>query len=108
MNDDILSLLLQAENEYLEALKIAAKKASEYAVNSKEKQNDYIKKLEQEWRSFEKSENNKLAETLAETERRLEMKTAEFKKQLQDSQKQKAGLISDRLKEEVLSLYGNR
>jgi len=108
LNEDILSLLLQTESEYHAAMKNATKEAEDYADDSKEKQNAYIEGLKQEWDLFEKAENDKLAKMLADDEVRLEAKTAELKEQLRISQKKKADLISERLKEEVLSLYGHR
>ena len=107
MNDEIWYLLLQAEKEYDNSVKNAVKAAEDYAGERRKEQSAYIENLKLEWQNFEKSENNKLIETLSENERKLEIKAAELKNLLKISQKKKAELISERLKEEVLSLYGN-
>ena len=108
MNEDILYLLLQAENEYHSAMKNAVKEAEDYADECRERQNGYIEELKKNWHLFENSENGKLEQMLSENERKLEAKAAELKEYLRISQKKKADLISERLKEEVLSLYGSR
>ena len=108
MNEDILYVLLQAENEYQSAMKNAVKEAEDYADGLRNKQAAYIEELKQNWHLFEVSENEKLEKMLFDDEQRLEAKTADLKEQLRISQKKKADLISERLKEEVLSLYGNR
>ena len=108
MNEDILTLFLQAENEYHNAIKNAAQKGGDYADDSKAQQNVYIEKLKHDWYLFEKTETEKLSKMLFDDEQRLEAETAESKKRLKINQKKKADLISERLKEEVLSLHGHR
>lgn len=107
MNEDILSLLLQAENEYHAAMENAVKKADSYEEDSKKNQAGYIDKLRREWDLFEKSENDKLAEMIAGDEQKAEKRAEEQKRQLKESQVRKADIISERLKRGVLSLYGN-
>ena len=108
MNEDILYALLQAENEYQAAMKNAVKDAEDYADDCRNKQIAYIEELKQNWHLFEKSEKEKLEKRLSDDEQKLEIKAAELKRQLKISQEKKADLISERLKGEVLSLYGNR
>ena len=108
LNDDIFLLILQAENEYHVAIKNAVKKAENYVDDCKKKQNSYIEDLKQDWRLVEKSENDKFSKMLSENTEKLENKMAESKKYLNISQKKKIDSISDRLKKEVISLYGNR
>jgi len=108
LSEDILSLLLQAENEYHAAMENAVKDAENYADDCKKKQAAYIEDLKQDWHLFEKSENDRLDKMLDEKEQDLETKMAELKEQLKISQQKKADLISERLKEEVIFLYGNR
>jgi len=103
-----LALLLQAENEYNTAVKTAVSEAENYADGCKKNQNAFIESLKQEWHLFEKSENEKFEKILDENEQNLEAKTKELKKQLKINQERKADFISERLKEEVLSLYGSR
>jgi len=108
LNESILSLLLQAENEYDAAIKNAVKETENYADECRKEQDAYVDGLNRDWEIFEKSETDKLDKTLAETEQNLEIKMAELKNQLKLRQEKKAELISGRLKEEVISLYGNR
>ncbi|MCL2814761.1 MAG: hypothetical protein FWD23_09195 [Oscillospiraceae bacterium] len=103
MNEDILSLLLQAENEYHAAMENAAKEAEVYEQDNEKNQAGYIDELKREWDLFEKSENRKLAQMIADEEQKSEKKAAEQKNQLKESQKKKAEIISERLKKEVLS-----
>lgn len=102
-----MSLLLQAENEYQIAMKSAVKDMEDYADECRQRLNAYIEELKNGWNMFEKMENEKLAKMLSEDERRLENKTVELKKHLKLNQEKMAEIISERLKKEVLSLYGN-
>jgi len=104
LNEDILSLILQAENEYHAAMKKTAEEAEGYADGRKKEQDAYIEGLKRDWHLFEESENKKLAEMFEENEKKLETEAAELKKRLIASQKKKADLISGRLKKEVISL----
>ena len=99
-----MSLLLQAEDEYHDAVKNAAKRAEDYANECKNRQSAYIEELKQNWRLFETSENEKLVKRLSEDEQRLEEKMTELKKRLKTSRDNKAEQISERLRSEVLSL----
>jgi len=106
LNNDILQLILQAENEYHAAMKNVVAEVENYADEYRKRQNAYIEDLKREWHLFEKSENDKFTEMLAESEKKLDAKMTELKKQLNVSKKKKADLISERLKKEVVSLYG--
>ena len=108
MNEDILSVLLQAESEYHAAVNTAVKKGENYADNCRKKQSAYIETLKRDWDLFEKTESDKLKNTLSDDEKRMDKEKEESKEKLKISQKEKADTISERLKEEVLSLYGNR
>ena len=108
MNEDILYLLLQAENEYHAAMKNAVKDAEDYSDECRKKQAAYIEELKQKWHLFEDSEKSKLEKMLFENGQKLEIKAAELKERLRTGQKKKADQISERLKKEVLSLYGDR
>jgi len=107
LNEDILSALLQAEGDYYAALKNAAQKSGEYAAKCKREQSDFIDSLARGWDAFEKAENDKLKDTLAADERRMEEETKNLKERLRDRQRERADTISERLKEEVLALYGS-
>lgn len=104
MEEDILSLILQAETEYRSFVEKAAEQAEGYAAECKERREAYIETLKQELNAFEKDENESLALTLAENERAMENEAAELKERLRACQAKKAEAISDRLAKEVLSL----
>jgi len=103
-----MALLLHAENEYHSAVMKAVREAEHYAADRKKRQSAYFEQLRREWERFEKAENGKLEKMLSEVEQKLEKDTAQLKRQLKASQEKKAGQISERLKEEVLSIYGSR
>jgi len=107
LNEDILTLLLQVENEYQTAMRNAVKEMEEYADECRQKQLAYIEELKHGWNMFEKTENEKLAKMLSDDEERLETMTIELKNQLKLAQEKIAEMISERLKKEVLSSYGN-
>ena len=107
LNEDIIFILTQAENGYDDAVKTAVREAGEYAAERKKIQAEYIEKLKEEWHIFEKSENDGLKRTLAEAEHKKETETVEIKRRLKISQENKAEMISERLKGEVLGLYGS-
>ena len=107
LKEDIINLILQAEKEYHNKLKKAVTEAEKYADDCKKKQGAIIDEMQEEWYSFEKAENEKLKNALYEDEQKMEIEMAKSKEQLKIRQIKKADLISDRLKEEVLSLYDN-
>lgn len=107
MNEKIMSLILQSENEYIEAVKRADAEAEIYAKDCLNRQTAKFIKLKQEWERFEKDENKNLKDMLSEAEQRIEKETAKMKERLKVRQQEKADIISERLKEEVLSIYGN-
>jgi len=108
LNEDILSVLLQAESEYHAAVENAVENAGIYTDDCRKKQSAYIEVLKQDWDSFEKAESDKLENMLLKDEQKMEAEMEELRKRLKISQSEKADIISERLKEEVLSLYGNR
>jgi len=107
LKNNVLELILKAENSYHETVKIAVKESEEYADERRKEQLVYSKSLEHEWSVYEKSENQKLERALIDDKVQLERETEETKEQLRDLQRLKLEIISDRLKEEVLSLHGN-
>ena len=104
MNEEILSLLLNTENEYNDAVGKAAERAEAYAEDRRKEQRAYIADLRLEWEVFEKAENDKLKNSLVEAEHRMEQETIQIKEHLKAAQEQKAEEISERLKREVLSV----
>ena len=107
LKEDIISLILQAEKEYHNTMKKVVTEAEKYADDCKKKQSAYIDNMQEEWYSFEKAENDKFKKALYEDEQKMDIEMAKSKEQLKIRQEKKAELISDRLKEEVLSLYDN-
>ena len=102
LGENIMELILQAENEYHLAIKNAVVEAEKYADGSKQTQRKYIDELEREWYSFERAETEKLEKALSEEEQRKTAETNISKDRLKVCQKQKIDEISDRLKEDVL------
>jgi peptidoglycan hydrolase CwlO-like protein len=105
---DALGLILQAEREYYIAIDKAVIEGKRYVDERKLKQEEHIKKEKNEWNLFEVSENEKLQSKLAKEEQRIEELLSELKDELKEMQEKKADIISTRLKEEVLSIHGNR
>ena len=103
---NILDLVLQAENEYHDTMKNGVKEAEAYTAQCKERQSDYIEELKNEWHLFEKSESEKFEAALLKDRHEMEARMAKMKEQLKILQSGKIDLISERLKKEVLSLYG--
>ena len=108
MKDEIITLILQAEREYHDAVKNAVNEAENYANESKMRQDADLEAMESEWRRSEEAENDKFQKSLHEDERKMIAEMAQKMEQLRKSQKEKMDSISERLKEEVLSLYGDR
>ena len=107
LKEDILELFLQAEKEYHDATKHTAEKAEKYKQERKNEQKDNFEYLRRELRSFEKSEREKFESALFEQRRKMEKEYADAKERLKACQRNRAGLISERLKREVLSSYGD-
>jgi hypothetical protein len=103
LKDDIFDLILHAEEGYKEALKGAMAEAGKYVDGCREKQSAYIEELRQGWDLYEKAETERFAVAISEEERKMEAETAEYIKQLRTCQEAKAEIISQRIKEEVLS-----
>ena len=107
MNEDYIALLLQVENDYHNAIKKAVSEAEAQADLLKQRQKAYVESLRKEWHAYEKEENDKLNKTIAEDNIKIESETAVSKERLKTLQMKKAEMISERLKEEVLGLYGS-
>ena len=107
IKEDILYLILQAEKEYQTAVKNAEKEGGQYVDDCKEKQTAYFEELKREWYLFAKAENEKYIKKLYDDEQRMELEIEKSKEQLKACQTKKIDVISERLKMEVLSPYGN-
>ena len=107
MKEDVISEILRAENDYNYALSSAVKEAEQYAAEARAQQSAWQDKLRQDFRHFEKAERDRFEETLSESMRKMDEENTAAKELMRTRQQKKAGEISDRLKEEVLSLYGD-
>ena len=107
LKENILNLILQAEKEYHDALNKAMREGEKYVDDCKRKQDAFVEQLKRKWYLFEKTENENFQKKLLDEEQRMEAITTEKKDDLKNRQQLKADIISQRLKEEVLSLYGN-
>jgi len=103
MKQDILNLILQAENEYHAKVKSYVAEAEKYVDLCKQKQSAYMENLKYEWYVFEKGEKEKFERDLADTEKRIDAETAVKKERLKTRQEENIEALSERLKEEVLS-----
>ena len=104
MKEDVLSLLLESEEEYFRAVKDAESDAGEYVNGRRKEQSVFIGELKQETYLYEKSESEKLERALSEEYERMEKEADRLKKRMKTRQREKADWISELLKEEVLSL----
>jgi len=104
LKEDILALLLQTENDYRDAIKAAVEEGEQYVAGRRKEQESLINKLRADFRDYEESESEKLERTLLEECDRMENEAVRFKIEMKRRQEEKADQISQRLKEEVLSL----
>ena len=109
LKEDIIGLILQAEKEYHNTVRQAVAEAEQYADDCKEKQGAYIESLKEDWHLFEKGENEAFEAAFARDEQKTKKESAKSRARLRLCQEKMIGVISERLKEEVLSFYyGNR
>jgi len=106
LKEDILSLILQTEKEYHHTVRKAVEEAEKYADDCKKNQGAALEDLEQEWYSYEREEKEKWERAFQEEERKMEAEMKKSKEKLEICQREKAEAISERLMEEVFSLYG--
>jgi len=104
LKEDVLQILLNVESEYHSGMKRAVKEAEKYVENRRNGQKAHIEELKQKLTFFEKTENEKLEQTLLAESERLEEEAAKLKVLMKTRQMEKAEHISGRLKEEVLFL----
>ena len=99
-----MSLLLQAEIEYHNAVKNSVKSAEKYVDDSRKEQTAYIEELKQSLLFYEKTESEMLEQTLFIESEKMEITASGLKEQMKIRKEDKADQISELLKEEVLSL----
>ena len=108
MKNDVLQLIIQAEEDYQKTVHEAVLEAEQYVDEQRDKQSVYIKQLEEEWTLFEGKENRVLEEKMTANQVEQEAILEQRKIELQARQQEKKADISERLKKEVLTFYGNR
>ena len=107
MNEDIISIILRAENDYHSELEKTTLQAEEYEQDSRTKQRAYQEKLRGDFQTFEKEQRDEFDKTLYESMQKMDSENNTIKEQMKACQKNMAEIISERLKKEVLSLYGD-
>ena len=107
MKTNVLELIIKAENDYQDTVNKAVSEAEKYVDDQRNEQSANARRLEHEWTLFVKSENMKLERALQNDKQQLEEETERAMEQLKELQSRKLESISDRLKEEVLSLHGD-
>jgi hypothetical protein len=107
VKEDILTLIMKAEKDYNKSVDKAMADAKLYVDGKRKIQNDHVEELKREWYLYAKSENEKFLDMLLEKEREIDNESDTRKAELRAMQLEKAEAISERIKEEVLSLYGN-
>ena len=104
LKEEVLSLLLQTESEYHNAIKKAVKSAEKYVDDSRKEQAAYIEGLKQDLYFFEKTGSEELELMLSAESEKMETEAVRLKEKMKLRQEEKADRISDSLKKEVLSL----
>jgi len=107
LKTDVLELIIKAENDYQVTVDKAVVEAEKYVEARRNEHSEDARRIEHEWSQFEKAENKKLERALQHEKRRLEEETERAMGRLKELQSRKLDQISDRLKEEVLSLHGD-
>ena len=108
MSDNIISRILQAEAEYHAAIKKVTQESETHKESLQKQQSQVLDEIKQQWRQFEVTSD---AEYQRELNRRLGELERDFQRrklELKNSQHSKIDLVSERLKKEVLSFYGDR
>jgi len=104
LKNDVLSVLLQAENEYHNVVRDSVKDAESYVERRRKEQADDNDRLKRKLEFFEKTESELLEQKLLAESERMERKAERLKEKMRIRQEEKADQISELLKEEVLSL----
>jgi len=108
VKEDTLSILLQTENDYHNAIKTAVSEAGKYVAGRRKEQAEYLDELKRSLRSYEETEGKKMSQALLAESDRMEEEAIKLKEKMKACQASMAKQIVQRLKEEVLSSYGNR
>ena len=103
MKREIFESIMKAERKYHGTMEGRIAEAENYVDDCKRKQASYYEGLKYEWYLFEKNENEKLKESIAEFEQKTEAETVKIKEQLKLRQSEDIEARSEMLKKEVLS-----
>ena len=107
MIEDVISVVLRAENDYHFAMSKAVEEAEKYADDSKEKQGAYFEGLRRGFHDFEEAQQEEFEKTLYDSMRKMDEENAISRDQLKNCQHTKSEQISKRLMKEVLHQYGD-
>jgi len=107
MIEDVISVVLRAENDYHFAINNAVEEAEKYAGDSRKLQSAYLDGLRRGFHEFEKAQQEEFEMTLYESMRKMDEENAASKETLKNCQHLKSRQISKRLKKEVLHQYGD-
>ena len=108
MEEDILRMIINAEEKYQSAVRNALETADKYTEDRQKEQIAAREALTRDWHLFEIAETENLERLIHEEERKIDAETAQLKVTFKTHQVSKVDIISERLKEEVLAFYGNR
>ena len=108
MNDNMISRILRAEAEYHAALEKVSQESDLHKEGLQKKQNEVLDNVKRQWHLFDETCDLKYNEELSKQQEELEQDFLRRKQELKTRQQQKVDIISDRLKKEVLTLYGDR
>jgi len=107
MKEDLLKIILRAEEQYHRSIRDAVQEAEDYVNEQRQIQNDHILEAEQEWNVFEQQEADRLMLRLQKEEHEKEADMDVKRAELRARQALKIEQISDRLVKEVLESHGN-
>jgi len=107
MEEDIIGIVLRAENEYQYAINNAVEKAEEYAEGNRGDQSAFLEKQRLDFELFEKEQREHFEKTLRENMHKMNEDNSISKEKLTASFTGKAETVSDRLMKEVLVIHGN-
>ena len=107
MGEDIIASILLVENEYQQAIESAQNKAQLLISERRKMQAEHLEQMRLEWEKFEQEQALQLTQMLSEQEKRMDEEAFELRGRLRKKQQEVAEIISERLKQEVLSAHGD-
>jgi len=107
VEEDIIGIVLRAENDYQFAINSAVEKAEKYADDSRKDQSAYLEKLRLDFDMFESEQSSSFEETLRDNMRKMDEDNILLKEQLTACFSNKVETVSERLMKEVLLVHGD-